>query len=207
MVSSDSTPDPTKSSQAANAIRDLSGKFSKTDPPFVSFSITNPVTYIRKWWKSVMDGEGVDLRLKIHPMTAVLIVLAVGGASFGVGRLAVPEPILKYIPILASPIPTSGPIATPEPWIETALTGILQAQGTQYFLIGQETQAIKIELPAGATLEGAIGKRVLVSGQLQASTRILRVQNATQVQIISGITPLRAPRPTSTASVSAQPSQ
>jgi len=199
MSPTDPVIDPIKSSQAANAVRDLSGKFSKLDPPFISFSITNPVTYIRRWWKGVMDGEGVDLKLKIHPMTAVLIVLAVGGASFGVGRLAVPEPILKYIPILATPLPT----ATPNPWAETALTGTLQKQAGTFFLLGNDTQAIKLEISSDIQLESSIGKRILASGQFNAVSGVLKISDASHVAVISGVMPLRTPKPTSIASSSA----
>ncbi len=199
MSATDPVIDPIKSSQAANAIRDLSGKFSKVDPPFVSFSITNPVTYIRKWWKGVMDGEGVDLKLKIHPMTAVLIVLAVGGASFGIGRLAVPAPILKYIPILATPLPT----ASPNPWVETALTGILQKQGNQYYLVGTQTQAIRLEVPTGVLLDTSVGKRILASGEFNASTQVLKVSIASNIEVVSGVAPMRTALPSPVASDSA----
>lgn len=199
MSPTDPVIDPIKSTQAANAVRDLSGKFSKLDPPFISFSITNPVTYIRKWWKGVMDGEGVDLKLKIHPFTAVLIILAVGGASFGVGRLAVPEPILKYIPILATPQPS----ATPNPWVETALTGMLQKQGETFFLLGNETQAIKLEIVQAIELESYIGKRILASGQFNAQSATLKISTASHIAVISGVMPLRTPKPTPIASSSA----
>lgn len=200
MSATDPVIDPVKSAQASNAIRDLSGKFSKVDPPFISFSITNPVTYIRKWWKGVMDGEGVDLKLKIHPFTAVMIVCAIGGVSFGIGRFSVPEPILKYIPILASPLPT----ASPNPWVDTALTGVLQKQGDQFFLIGNDTQAIKIETPTGVILDSSVGKRILVSGKYNSLTHSLQVASASNIEIVSGLQPLRTPRPTARASTSAQ---
>lgn len=203
MSATDPVIDPIKSSQATNAIRDLSGKFSKVDPPFVSFSITNPVTYIRKWWKSVMDGEGVDLKLKIHPMTAVLIVLAVGGASFGIGRLVVPAPILKYIPILATPLPT----ASPNPWVETALNGILQKQGTQYYLVGTQTQAIRLEVPTGVLLDPSVGKRILATGEFNATTQVLKVSIASNIEVVSGIAPMRTALPSPVSSASAETTQ
>ncbi len=202
MASIDPSLDPIQSAKAANAIRDLSGKFSKTDPPFISFSITNPVTYIRKWWKGVMDGEGVDLKLKIHPFTAVMIILAVGGASFGIGRITIPEPILQYVPILASP----APLASPDPWREAAFVGTVQKQGDYYFLIGSDTQVMKLEAPASVALAKLIGKKILASGKYNPQTMTVLVLAASDLEIISGAVPVPTLMPTAKPSGSATPS-
>src|SRR5258706_16425706 len=87
---------------------------SYIDPPLFSFSITNPINYLRKWWRRVISREGIDLRLRIHPVTAFVIISMVGGASFGVGRFTVPQPVAQLIPqwIL-------HPNPTPDPWKET----------------------------------------------------------------------------------------
>lgn len=191
---SDIFKDPDKISQASAQARDLSGKFSKLDPPFISFSITNPVTYLRKWWKGVMDGEGVDLKLKIHPMTAVMIILAVGGVSFGIGRFSIPEPIIQYIPILATPKPTIIP--TPNPWKEAAFVGILQRQGDAYYLVGNDTQAIKLVVPENVALGKLVGKKVLASGKYSSLEVTLQVQLASDLEIISGSLPVPTTLPT-----------
>lgn len=191
---SDSTAkDPDKSSQASSQARDLTGKFSKLDPPLVSFSITNPVTYLRKWWKGVMAGEGVDIKLKVHPMTAVMIVLAIGGVSFGIGRISIPEPVVQYIPILATPKPTILP--TPNPWKQAAFVGILQKQGERYFLIGTDTQVISLELPTNVLLTKLVGKRILAAGLYDQSANILRVEEASDLEVISGSQPVPTSSP------------
>lgn len=181
--------DPIKAAQSASQPRDLSGKFSKLDPPLVSFSITNPVTYLRKWWNGVMEGEGVDIKLKIHPFTAVLIVCAVGGVSFGVGRISVPEPIAQYLPILATPLPS----ATPNPWVPAAFVGKLQKQGEVYFLIGSDTRAVTLQLDTKIDLTKYIGKKILASGMYRADSQVLLVQDASDMEVVTGSVPLMTP--------------
>ena len=199
-----STKDPDKVSQASSQARDLSGKFSKLDPPFVSFSITNPVTYLRKWWKGVMDGEGVDLKLKIHPLTAVMIVLAVGGVSFGIGRISIPEPIIKYLPILATPIPVVVP--TLNPWHEAAFWGTLQKQNNQFFLVGADTQAIALQVPTTVDLSKYVGRKILASGLYNPQTATLQVSIASDLELISGSQPVQTAAPTPTPTLTPEPS-
>lgn len=194
------TADPFKKNQADLQARDLSGKFSKLDPPLVSFSLTNPLTYIRKWWKAVMAGEGVDIRLKIHPLTAVAIVLAVGGVSFGIGRVGLVSKLTKYIPFLATPSPEPQP--TPNPWRQAAFTGSLQKQGDRFYLLGtNSSQAITLDIPNNVNLAGLVGRAVLAAGLYDANTMVLRVAEASDLELITGSQPI----PTITPSVSPMP--
>jgi hypothetical protein len=190
-----STKDPDKIAQAYQQARDVSGKFSKLDPPLVSFSVTNPVTYLKRWWKGVMAGEGVDLKLKIHPLTAVMIVLAIGGVSFGIGRISIPPPIIKYIPILATPAPVVVP--TPNPWHEAAFWGTLQRQNNQFYLISSDAQAIVLEVPNTVDLAKYVGKKILASGLYNQGTSVLQVSAASDLELISGSQPVATVPPTS----------
>ena len=83
--------DPIRSTIAKNQTRDSSGKFvSKTDPlkvppitvtnetgrinttnppDLLNVKITNPLVYIKYWWKRIMANEGIDLRLRVKPLT------------------------------------------------------------------------------------------------------------------------------------------
>lgn len=200
----ENSKDPDKISQAYQQARDVSGKFSKLDPPLVSFSVTNPVTYLKRWWKGVMAGEGVDIKLKIHPLTAVMIVLAIGGVSFGLGRITIPAPIIKYIPILATPVPTIVP--TPNPWHDAAFWGTLQRQNNQFYLITSDAQAISLEVPNTVDLSKYIGKKILASGLYDEGTATLQVSVASDLEVISGGLPVSTipptPTPTSTPNVS-----
>lgn len=183
---SDDMKDPDKVSQAFSQARDLTGKFSKLDPPLFSFSISNPVTYLRRWWKGVMAGEGVDIKLKIHPFTAVMLVSAISGLSFGLGRITVPEPVAKYISIFATPLPT----ATPNPWKESAFVGTLQKQNDRYFLLGTDTEAVVLEVPKNVVLLKYVGRKILAVGQYNSSLKVLQVTEASDLEIISGSQPV-----------------
>src|SRR5690349_2154796 len=102
-------------------------KNTPKDQPLVSFSITNPITYLKRWWKSVMSKEGVDVSFKVHPITAIAIavVLVAGGASAG-WILKAAQESAQRIPLLNTILPTFIPLATPDPWRDTAYSGILR---------------------------------------------------------------------------------
>lgn len=197
------TQDPFKQNKADLQPRDLSGKFSKLDPPLVSFSVTNPLTYIRKWWKAVMDGEGIDIRLKIHPFTAVAIVLAVGGVSFGLGRASLWGQVTKYVPMLATPSPVPSP--SPSTWREAAFAGTLQVQSKRYFLLTSESQALLLELPADVDPSKWIGKRILASGMFDASLMVLKVKEASDLELVTEVKSLPTAVPTPTPEATPTP--
>ena len=62
----------------------------KKEQPVVDLKVTNPVTYLKKWWKRVMSNEGVDFRFRIRPLTAIAISVVVAALYFGVGRIKMP---------------------------------------------------------------------------------------------------------------------
>jgi hypothetical protein len=141
-----------------------------------------------------MAGEGVDIKLKIHPMTAVMIILAVGGASFGLGRISIPEPLIQYIPILATPAPT--PLPSPDPWREAAFAGVLQRHGESYYLVGNDTQAIQLVVPDNVAIGKLVGKKILASGKYSPAEFTLQVRLASDLELISGSQPVPTVKPT-----------
>ena len=156
------------------------------DPPL--FTITNPVNYLRRWWKRVISREGIDFRLRIHPVTAFVIILMVGGASFGVGRISVPRAVAQLIPEwIMKPTPT------PDPWKETALSGILQRNmsGKFFLVTAASPQAITLQVPSSIDLASSIGKRILASGKYNAETNVLLISDATQIEILLQVAPIR----------------
>lgn len=56
----------------------------KRDPPLVAISVTNPVTYLKLFLNKLLKNEGIDIRLKIKPLTAIFMGLGLA-ASFGTG--------------------------------------------------------------------------------------------------------------------------
>jgi len=70
----------------------------KKEPPLVDVTVTNPLAYIKSWWKKIIGNEGVDFRLKVRPLTAIAISVIVATISFGIGRFVFPFkiPFFEY---------------------------------------------------------------------------------------------------------------
>jgi hypothetical protein len=158
---------------------------SQEDPPLVSLKITNPVTYLKLWWKKIIGNEGVSFSFKVRPLTAVAITVAVmlilTGTGFGLGRIYLPpsNPIVKYVPQL-------GPSPTPDPWRETAFTGNLKYTSTtqRYYLVTTSSEAITLEVPGNIDLSKFVGKRILASGSYNKSIRTLTVSDAQDFEVL-----------------------
>ncbi|MEK7550956.1 MAG: hypothetical protein AAB535_04225 [Patescibacteria group bacterium] len=153
---------------------------SANEPPLVDVKVTNPVTYLRRFWQKVMDGEGVDFRFRIHPVTAVLCVFAIAVAAFGAGRYSIKIPFLKY-----EVIPTSVS-TTQEVWKETAFTGKLQysVTGDKFFLLTTSSEAITLSVPKGLDLMTLVGKRIFAVGQYNKSERLLKVIDVKDLEVL-----------------------
>lgn len=196
-------------------VRDSNGRFTsgktkvtvtstastkKTIPPLVSFQLTNPIIYIKAWWKRIIGNEGIKVTLQIKPLTAMVLTLMVSGVGFGLGRITIPEPLVKYVPILASPVPS----ATPNPWKETAYSGKLQVSGVRYFLLTSSSEAITLEVPGTINLAKMVGKRIMAVGLYNKDTRVMQVSDAKDLEILPNspiplptvlITPTAVPTP------------
>lgn len=163
-----------------------------SDPPLFSFQITNPVTYLKRWWGKVMANEGVDFHLKIRPITAIAMVAAISSGSFVLARVTVPEPIVKYIPQLA-------PSPSPNPWREAAYTGTFKNINNRYYLSTGEGESIILDVPSSVNIPKILNRRILATGQYNTSTKILKVTDATDMEVL----PIQAvPVPTTTPSPS-----
>jgi hypothetical protein len=171
---------------------------SSAPPPLINFQLTNPIVYIKAWWKKLIGNEGIKLTLQIKPVTAVILALIFCGAGFGVGRITIPDPLLPYLPI-ASPTPTPSP----NPWRETAFTGKLQFANNKYFLLTTSAEAITLEAPTTINLAKLVGKRILIVGQYNKVTKTMVVVDTTDLEILPTtpvplptITPSPIPSPT-----------
>ena len=154
---------------------------TSTDPPLFSFQVTNPVTYLKSWWKKLVGNEGIKLTLQIKPLTAVMLMLIFSGVGFGFGRLAIPEPIVQFIPVLASPTP----IPTPSPWKDTAFTGKLTfTKPNNFFLVTTSAEAISLTVPSTINLTPLIGKRILVTGNYNKTTKQMVVTDTANMEVL-----------------------
>ena len=178
--------------------RDLHGHFaSKTkpsvslppspaDPPLVSLKITNPITYLRLWWRRVMSNEGVDFRFRVHPLTAIAIVVLVTTGSFGLGLFA-KTPVAKFLKLDKLISAPQNPLTSSiSPIQETAFTGILRYSDVtnQYYLTTTSSQAITLDVPANVSLAKLIGKRIFAAGSFNKDTGVLQVKDAKSMEVL-----------------------
>lgn len=170
------------------------------DPPLVDVKVTNPVTYLKKWWNKVIGNEGMEFRFRVKPLTAIAISLVVVTAAFGLGQV---DPAL-----ITKPSPTP----LPEVWRETAFTGTLQFSDIteKYYLVTTSSEAITLDVPEYFDLEELVGRRVFAAGEYNKADRILIVSDASNMEVLSKkpvpipiLSP--SPTPTTTATPSAQP--
>jgi hypothetical protein len=169
-------------------------------PPLINLKVTNPVVYIKAWWKKLIGNEGIKLTIQIKPLTAVTLTLIVSSIGFGLGRITLPPPLIEYIPVLQPPIATP----TPNPWRETAFTGKLQLSGTRYYLLTNASEAIYLEVPENINLKSLIGKRIMAVGNYHKDNRTLLVTDATDLEVLpSNPIPIPTTAPTTIPSPAA----
>jgi hypothetical protein len=155
----------------------------KKAPPLINLQVTNPIIYLERWWKKVISGEGIDFRVRVHPLTAIAVTIIMATFGFGVGRfvLVSQRPYIKYVPT-----PTASPMPSPNPWRETALVGTLQfsAMTNRYYLLTTSAEVVMLEVPDNVVLKTLIGRRILASGNYHDSTRTLRVTGAEDLEVL-----------------------
>lgn len=140
-------------------------KLESEIPPVVDLKVTNPVTYLKLWWKKIMSGEGISIR--IHPVTAILLVLTLSSSSFFFGRFfQLKSDLLEtYLPQFAS-------VST----IEAAFTGKLYISEGKYYLTQSESQALLIK-PGQLNISSYTHQNVFVSGKFNPLNRSLSLTN------------------------------
>lgn len=172
------------------------------EPPLVT--VTNPVTYLRRWWDRVMGKEGIDFRFTVHPITAILIAGVTATIGFGVGRFVLPEgvkiPFFEFGTVSTNK-PTSSPVVE---WKETAFTGKLQYSVTnkKFFLLTTSSEAITLSIPSNLDLLTLVGKRIMAVGEYNKSTKLLIVSDVKDLEVLPN-TPVPIPtiEPSSTPTV------
>lgn len=167
-----------------NRVRDTTGKFVSSDP-LVQVTVSNPISSFQKWFTKLISNEGIDLRIRVRPLTALLIgiIVTAGGFGFGLGRFTVPEssPIVQYIPQLAQP-----PTPTPHVWKDTAFAGMLRYSSVteKYYLETNQAEAITLEVPVTVDLSVYVGRRIFAAGSMNVRTGILFVTDATDLELL-----------------------
>ena len=88
---------------------------STSDPPLIDVKVTNPVTYLKRWWKKIIGNEGMSITIKVRPITAILGITLFLAFLFGIGKLVLPD-IIKtpFFQFEKVGIPTATPKQTAE---------------------------------------------------------------------------------------------
>jgi len=165
---------------------------NKKDPLLVDLKVTNPIVYLKAWWKKVIANEGIDFRFRIRPLTALAITGVIMAGSFGLGRLLIPEPLVRYIPALA-------PSPSPNLWRETAYTGILRYSeiNHRYYLDTNQSEAVTLDIPSSVNTSRLVGRRILAVGRQNTQTKVLVVTDASDLEILPAqIVPVPTTLPT-----------
>ncbi len=157
------------------------------EPDLVNFRISNPVTYLRLWWKKVIANEGINIKIK--PLTAIIItVIAVGGV-YGGGYLIAMN-VLRKIPVVNQIVPPITPTSNPNR--DTAYSGILRKSGDKFYLQTGDGQAINLIIPTNVNLNNFIGKRIFATGTFNTLTGYLTVSDATDLEVLP-VSPIPVP--------------
>lgn len=62
----------------------------KEEKPLIDVKVTNPIRYIKSWWKRIIGNEGIELKIKVRPLTAIAIAIIVVTVSLGIGSFDLP---------------------------------------------------------------------------------------------------------------------
>ncbi len=183
----------------------------KKELPLVDIKVTNPVTYLKSWWKRVMGKEGVDFRFKVHPLTAIAITIIVVSVVFGLGRFVLPFkiPFFEQTPA-PKPTPAGGQI--PLIFRDTAFSGILKysSKTYRYYLLTSQSEAINLQVPENVELKDYLGERVFATGKYNQESRTLVVGDAKNLELLpqdSSSIPTSTPTPTPTPFPTVEPTE
>ncbi len=165
-------------------------------PDLVSLKVTNPLVYIKAWWKKIMANEGLEFKFKAKPITAIAISVALFSLVFGLGGVVFPFafPWLK----INDQVVNTSPTPIPADWRETALKGTLKKTTSvpvRFFLLTTSDEAVTLQAPDYITLDKLIGKRILATGNYSQKQKLLIIQDVQDLEVLP-TTPL--PIPTST---------
>ena len=223
----DETIDPIRSNIAKKQVRDSSGKFvnkedptklppisvnvnnptsvnTTTPPDLLNLKVTNPLVYIKYWWKRIMANEGIDMRFRMKPLTVFGVSLIAFSLAFGLGGVVLPT-IFPWMKFNSGSV-VSTPTPQPELLKDTALKGTLTKTNTnpvKFYLITTSTEAVTLEIPVGFNLNTLVGKRILAVGTYDSKNKILEVEDIQDLEVLSTTpvpipTVIPTPKPTET---------
>jgi len=171
----------TKIKSPVLTVKKLKPDLRKEEKPLIDVKVTNPITYIKSWWKRIIGNEGIELKIKVRPLTAIAIAIIVLTVSLGIGRFNLPFrlPFFEY---------SLKEEAFPKNFLfrETGFVGTLKfdASNRKYYLITESSEAINLEVPNNVELSLLVGKRIFATGKYYQDTRTLKVKSASDLEIL-----------------------
>lgn len=136
-------------------------KYKKDDPPLVDLKITNPVKYLKLWLKRLLKNEGIDIRVRIRPLTAIAIGVAFATFFAGTGFSA--AQIF---------FPTSSPILKRE----VSYQGTIQKGENGYFYMILPNGAMyKLTPKSRLNMDSYINKSAIIKGNLTREPNVINV--------------------------------
>lgn len=176
-----------------------------TNPPdLVDIKISNPLVYIKYWWKRIMANEGIEVKFKAKPVTVFGVALIWSAMAFGLGGVVLPTffPWVKVNNlVISSPTPTS----ITQIMKDTALRGTLTKTSSvpsKFYLVTTSTEAVTLEVPDNFNLNLLVGKRILAVGSYDSKNKILVVKDIQNLEVLS-----KTPVPIPTVSTSPKPTE
>ena len=133
------------------------------EPPLVDVKVTNPLTYIKSWWKRIIGNEGIDFRLRVKPLTAIAISVIILSITMGIGRFVFPF----KIPFFVYTTGEGSAKLDEEQYRETAFTGELRhvLLTDRYYLTTSSSEAINLTVPENVDLKDFVGRRIFATGK------------------------------------------
>ena len=197
-------PDSSQNSQTFPfiSIEKIKPDFRKKEPPLVDLKISNPVTYLKNWWKKILGNEGLEIRIKLKPLTAIAISLIIISLTLGIGKIVLPFniPFFEFNETTSTPIPTVSPKIE---FRETGFIGELKHNSTskKFYLIISSSEAINLIVPDTVNLSELIRRRIFATGKYYPEKNELHVDNIEDLEILpkkSEPIPTSTPTPTPT---------
>ncbi len=197
-ISPNVTPTPDPSVPTGSTVR-VTVK-PTVEPDLINFKVSNPVTYLRLWWKKVIANEGINI--KIRPLTAIALTLIAVGGVYGGGYVTAMN-VLRRVPVINQFVPTPIPPAIVTK--DTAYAGVLRKSGERFYLQTGDGQAINLIIPSNVNLTNLVGKRIFATGSYNTQTGYLTVTDAMDLEVLPGSpipVPTTAPTPSPTETAS-----
>ncbi|MGD8744290.1 MAG: hypothetical protein PVJ52_01690 [Candidatus Woesebacteria bacterium] len=152
----------------------------KKEEPLVDIKVTNPIRYLKSWWRKIIGNEGIELRLKVRPLTAIAIAIIVVTVSLGIGKFNFPFkiPFFEYT--------TKEVVTGKVSKRDAAFTGVLRFETNQerYYLITESSEAIKLSVKEDVNLDPFIGRRIFATGDYYQESRTLTVDYASDLEVL-----------------------